>query len=209
MTATLEASRIARDDARRRLAEFSVRLEPGALVAVRGAEAECSTLIKTLCRTLEPDRGRLVLSVHDRALDLAHADPRAVAWARRQWFGLFDGRLRALPNRTPLQIVAAGNESEHAEASRVLGELGTNAVAEPVGLLGERERAYVALAAALVRPALIVLLHRPLAGLEQAARKRALALVCRARDAGSAVLATCSPADETKGDIELAIGARP
>jgi alpha-D-ribose 1-methylphosphonate 5-triphosphate synthase subunit PhnL len=205
--ATLEAEGIARDGARRGLAEVSVRLEPGALAVARGAEPECSTLVKALSRTLEPDRGRLLLEAGDDVLELTHADPRAVAWARRRWLGIFDGALRALPNRTALRVVAGAGDSGAGEAE-VLAGLGLAALDEPVGLLEERERTVVALAAALVRPAPILLLHRPLAGLDGEARERALALIDRARAAGSAVLATASRGDDLAADADIEVEIR-
>jgi len=205
--ATLQALEVARDGSRRSLADFSARIEPGALVLARGGEREGLTLIKTLCRTLEPDRGRLVLLAGAETLDLTHAGARAVAWARKRWLGVFDGQLRALPNRTALRVVA-GRDGGGERDREVLGDLGMSAATEPVGLLEERERTIVALAAALVRPAPVLLLHRPLAGLEPAPRERVLALVDRAREAGSAVLATVSAAESVTADADVSLGGR-
>jgi len=207
-TAALRAEGIARDDRRRHLGEVSLALEPGTVLAVRGSERESATLIKTLFRTLEPDRGSLVLVAGDRELDLAHAGDRAVAWARRRWLGLFDGRVRELPNRAASRAVA-GPAGEDATAAAVLDGLGVSDPSEPVGLLGERERTAVALALALHRPAAILLLHRPLGGLEREARERAAQLIGDAAAAGSAVLATLATSDEPLGGLEGELGSAP
>ena len=209
MTAVLTADGIARQGPHGALPAVSLRLEAGRALAVRGPEPVGAALVKCLYRTYEPDRGELCLEVDGERVDLAHADPRSVAWVRRRWLGIHDGRLRALPNRSAVRVAAgAAPDPEREEAARgLLLTLGVDRVDDPVGLLDDHERRLVDLAARLQRPAPILLAHRPRAGLTGEARRHVGRALTALRESGVAVLVTVGTEDEIEHDDLLELGA--
>lgn len=164
----------------------------GCLVVVESDPgAGRTTLVRCLYGTYRPDAGSISLTRAGRRTDLTAAPDRTVAWLRRSVLAAGDGRLVA-PPRAPAAAVlsrAAGISLE--EATCELTVLGARATADvPVGRLLAWEARLVALAAVLSRPAAVVLLDDPLAGLDDRRAQAVLRLIETRCEEGTAVLAT-------------------
>ncbi|HET8970212.1 MAG TPA: thiol reductant ABC exporter subunit CydD [Candidatus Nanopelagicales bacterium] len=168
----------------------SLRLRAGQVTALVGPSG-CgkSTLLAVLLGFLTPDSGRVTVG----GVPLAELDPdqwrRQLAWVGQDPVLL--GPTLAddvrLGTDAPDEAVAAALRSAGLEPAELAAGLHT-----PVGDLasavsaGQRRR--IALARVLLRPARLVLLDEPSAGLDAAAEDAVLATARRLADGGSAVL---------------------
>ncbi len=149
----------------------------GAKVALTGPSgAGKSTVLALVLRSLDPDRGRVLLGGTDLR-DLALDDVRARSAWSGQAASLLGGTVAG-------NLRLARHDAGDDELERVLRDVGLDEVLERVGLhgwvgeSGERlsagERARVALARALLRPAPLLLLDEPTAHLDGALGDRVL-----------------------------------
>ncbi len=179
---------------------IDLTLSSGEVLGVAGHERDTSTLLRSLYGTYRPDGGRVLLRVGGRELDLSASGPRAVAWARSRWLGLYEGELVALPNRSAADILDRdphARRATHEDAAEELRSVGVERDPRtPIGLLDHGERRRLGLLRALLHPTRILLLSDPLGALAATEAERVRGLVAAARASGSAILATGFEAEE-------------
>ncbi|MDY7100810.1 MAG: ATP-binding cassette domain-containing protein [Actinomycetota bacterium] len=144
----------------------------GSVVTVTGPPGSgTTTLARCLTGTYRPDAGSVAIGAdtppasangHGEPVDLATADARTVAWARRHHVAALDGPLAVPPRRPAASAVARLTGLDESAATVVLDRAGAaHLAATPVGRLRGEERRRVALAAALGGTAPIVVLDDP------------------------------------------------
>lgn len=213
MTLTLHASGVAKrfGGAEFVLHDVDLTVAPGLLTVVRGeAAAGKSTLVRCLAGAYRLNAGSVRLYGDGEELILGEADPRTVAWLRREHLGLVDGRLVAAPRESAQEAAArslehAGATPERARrrAAELLERIGLAALATtPVGLLPAHARRAIAVGRSLLSPTAVLLLDEPTHGLPDRAGEHLVGLMDHARRTGTAVLATARQRDsiETLAD---------
>jgi ABC-type multidrug transport system ATPase subunit len=143
----------------------------GTLTAVQGAaNSGRTTLMRCLAGTYRPTDGAVVLRGAGAAIDLAGAEARAIAWARRHRLAVYDGGLDAPPRTTGMAAVVRRTGVPMEEVRAGFERLGLAELADvAVGRLRPDAARRVGLVAALVHPAAVVLLDDPLGALDAAA----------------------------------------
>ncbi|KQY81710.1 ATP-binding cassette domain-containing protein [Pelomonas sp. Root1444] len=180
------------------LAELTVTLRPGELVAVVGSSgAGKSTLLRLLAGHLAPTEGQFAIGGRVVADDLTRRWLAGAVAYKPQEPGFLAGRL--------LDVVAPGEgtrrEAELLHALRVAGlgpqldrgELGLNTELGPNGAgLSGGQRQMLALARVLHQPSDLVLLDEPTLGLDRQAQDGLLTALPAWRDGRCVVVATHS-----------------
>jgi ABC-type Mn2+/Zn2+ transport system ATPase subunit len=172
--------------------DVDMRVDAGDLTIVVGSHGSGrTTLLRCLAGTYRPDSGRVVLHRDAASIDVAIADPRALAWVRGHSMSVFDGALVAPPRRTTAMVLSRAAHCTIADAIDALVRLQLAHVAEkPLGRLRPNVARAVALAAALAKPAPLLLLDDP--G-ESADHEVVQAWIRERRAGGTAVVATGRP----------------
>jgi alpha-D-ribose 1-methylphosphonate 5-triphosphate synthase subunit PhnL len=202
MTATLIADGVTKWFDRARAAavcDATLHAAAGDLVVVAGSHGSGrTTLVRCLAGSYRPDDGTIVVREVDGAVDLAGADPRQLAWLRRHALSVFDGAIAAPPRRSAVEVLAREAAISPERATDALRRLGWAEVADvPLGRLRSDATRAVALAAALAKPAPVVLLDEP----DESSTDGAVRQWIRERCAdGAAVVATARPDSALEAD---------
>lgn len=185
----------------------SLRVHAGDCVALVGASGQGkSTLLKCLYGSYGADAGSMRLQLDHGAVDLAQATPQQLIGLRRREIAYVSQFLRVLPRVPAIDVIAervlqagppltAHDEAERSAAARAAAAAMLESLNLPQALWslppatfsgGEQQR--INIARGFVVPARLLLLDEPTASLDAMNRRAVIALIHRARAAGSAVV---------------------
>jgi alpha-D-ribose 1-methylphosphonate 5-triphosphate synthase subunit PhnL len=176
--------------------DFSVK--GGECVVLGGPSgAGKSSILKMLYGNYAVDEGQILVTRHDRTVDLASAPPRAVLKLRRHVIGYVSQFLRTVPRVAALDVVAEplvalGREADAAR-ERAAGLLGRLNLPEALWSLppatfsgGEQQRVNIARGFITDHP--ILLLDEPTASLDAANRAVVVDMIREKKKAGVALV---------------------
>ena len=163
-----------------------------------------STLMRSLYGNYRAEGGSILIRHHGEMVDIAAADPRTVLAVRLETLGYVSQFLRVVPRVSALDVVsevplARGIDQEIArdKARALLLQLNIPARlhAIPPATFSGGEQQRVNLARGFIAGHPILLLDEPTASLDAENRAVVIAMVRRAKAAGSAIVAICHDAD--------------
>ena len=179
--------------------DIGFRVHPGECVALAGPSgAGKSSILKMIYGNYRCNAGRILLRCGDRAIDIAHADPRVMIELRRTAIGYVSQFLRAVPRVGALDVVAEsalvrGDDPGAARqaAARLLACLG---IVErlwrvPPATFSGGEQQRVNIARGFISDLPILLLDEPTASLDAANRAVVVELIDKKKRNGVAMVA--------------------
>lgn len=205
ITVTGLSKRFGRGTRGRVLDGVDLTVQGGTLSLITGAPGSGkSTLVRCLTGVYRADAGQVTFQLGSRGVvNLAAADPRAVAWLRTHHIASFDGLLATAPRLPVAVAVARTARRDRSAAITALARLQVEDLAPvPVGRLRTADRLTVSLAATLLAERPFVVLDEP----EQSADPERLATwLHRATQTGAAIVVT-GPCESSLASIATATG---
>ncbi len=156
-----------------------------------------SSILKMLYGNYAVDSGQILVMHHDRIIDIAAADPRAILDVRRHTLGYVSQFLRTVPRVAAIDVVAdpllaRGTDIVEAReaASRLLSRL--NLPKElwelPPATFSGGEQQRVNIARGFITPHSILLLDEPTASLDTRNRRVVVEMIAEKKQKGVALL---------------------
>lgn len=155
-------------------------VQPGEIVAVVGPSgAGKSTLVKLLTRSLDPERGRVLLANHDLRRLTLHSVRSTVAVVPQEPLlldaSVLDNLLLARPDASHEQVLASAREADADEFIRSLPDGYATRVGQRGRSLSGGQRQRLAIARALLTGSPVLVLDEPTTGLDADTARRVLA----------------------------------
>jgi len=180
------------------LQDVALSVAPGECLALVGPSgAGKSTLLRSLYGNYRPQSGSIQVRHRDAWTELVKAEPRVTLDVRRYTMGFVSQFLRVIPRVGAVDVVAepmvrlgASLNDARRKAEFLLGLLGipVRLWALPPATFSGGEQQRVNIARSLIADYPVLLLDEPTASLDTANRDGVIDLICRRRDAGTAIV---------------------
>jgi alpha-D-ribose 1-methylphosphonate 5-triphosphate synthase subunit PhnL len=181
------------------LHDVNFAAEPGQCIALTGPSgAGKSSILKLIYGNYKCDAGQILVSIDDKAVDIASAAPRAILAVRRRALGYVTQFLRAVPRVSALDIVAeplivkgVGRDDATARAAMMLQRFNVpeRLWSLPPATFSGGEQQRINLARGLLPEHPILLLDEPTASLDADNRAVVVDMIAERKRQGAAIVA--------------------